>query len=149
MEVQMKMLKKRGFVLPSTIFMIVVISVFSLMMFTFLSSVTTSNRAYVTLSEKKLSAEQIFYEFKNGLIDSDSQNLQAEIATYKTADDSEGEVRAIIAKNNGSVLLFGIYNFSTKQTLCYQTASFCYDTLETGDICYGDIIFILTSQEDL
>lgn len=127
---------RKAFILPTTIFSLVVISVFSILMLTFITSMAVQNRAFKASSNNKLIAEKIFFDFKNEMLDS-YENIV--VTTYISQEDES--IKAIIATKNNSVFCFGIYDFSQKNTICQQNSNFYIEFDENENLVYDNLIF--------
>ena len=143
--------KQKGFVLPSTIVSILIMTLLSFLMISMVVTTTLSNKAFVKLSSSKITAENIFYNFKNQISSNsysggaslDLEDDSIETQTYTSVENSH--ISAIIATKNGNVLCFGVYDFEEETTICYQTSNYSYtitgeDVLQFDNLNFNKIV---------
>ena len=128
--------KEKGFVLPSTIVAIVILSLVSFLMVTLITTTTTSNRFLVNFSNKKILCEKIFNDFKNDKL-TDYENILVE--TYTNTENEN--ICAIVAKKDDKAMFFGIYDFSKNEVICYQISKFDFEIEENTNLIFGELIF--------
>ena len=136
--------KEKGFVLPSTIVAIVILSLVSFLMVTLITTTTSSNRFLVNFSNKKILSEKIFNDFKNDKLTSYENIL---IETYTNTEDKD--ICAVVAKKDNITMLFGIYDFSENEVVCYQFSKFDFEIEENSNLIFGDLIFSKDETEEL
>lgn len=132
----LKSSNKKAFVLPSTIISIVVVTMLSILVFSMVLMTTTQNKIFARETESKILDEAIFYNFKNsGSLDFENVDIQVYVST------TDENVKAVLATKNEQAICFGVYNFSTQQTICYQNDSFAYTIQEDEKLVFESLIF--------
>ena len=107
--------KEKAFVLPTTIISMLIISIFSALILTFVMSTTLSSNLLIKNSTSKLQYEKIFYDFKtNNLSEYDDLNYNTYSAyDLQTKQNLENEnIKAIVVFNKNSICFFGLYDFT-------------------------------------
>lgn len=146
---------ERAFVLPSTIFSIMIIMIYSILILTFVSSIALSRRVYKTRSNREIEIETVYHDFISGTLRSSYQGMDLFEFEASEADD----IRALVCVKEGSeeltentVLCFIIRNFTENSTICYQKCDFLCDIDESGNLIYGDsengLSFVCISPEE-
>lgn len=124
-----KSLKEKAFVLPTTVVSMLIISVFTALILTFVTSTTFSSNLLIKNSTSKLKYEKIFYDFKTNNL-SEYENL--EYNTYSAYDiqtktNLENEnIKALVVFSDDSVCFFGLYDFTdgNEKEIVFQKNNF-------------------------
>lgn len=132
--------KQKAFVLPSTIFTIVFISFLMTLIFSLGTTQTLQNNLLKTQTKSNILSEEIFFNFKNGIIQ-DYENVK--IQEYVCTTDEN--IRAVLAQKNQKILCFGIYDFGElpdgKHTICFQKSNFDYELKDDDTLVFFDLTF--------
>ena len=142
------MKSKRGIVLPTVVVTMMVISIMSLLLLTFITSSNLNNNLLAKRSAQKLELEQIFSDFKNN----NSNTYENYTIYYYDAYDSESNVlnlniKGLVAKKDDTVILIAIYDFNNENVIAYKTNNIDITINDDGSFVYGNYNFTTTNYQ--
>lgn len=123
--------KNKAFVLPSTIFSLVVISLLSILIFSLVLTSNTQNKLLERESNAKLLETNIFYNFKNN----ESSDFDGIVVQKYVSSDDEN-VKAVIAKKGETTICFGVYDFGENTTICFQNTNYDFEIQEDQSLIF-------------
>lgn len=116
--------KTRGVVLPIVVVSMLVISMFSLLLLTFIAkSQATTKMTYSGVS-KKLSYEKIYYDFAAGETFDDENIFIYKAYNLEDKHELDGKnIKLIMQKDGGTISFLAVYDFGLSQKLAYYPCS--------------------------